>query len=225
MFPAASQRTGSQSASRTDVRSFLDEERVRSIYYQESARLAAQVTGGSQAYVSDHLVRRRDAGREPLSFGRRGHRGVASANGRVHNDYTEASGARRLALVFKDDRLAASIRRYCIVNIWRSIAGPMLNTPLALCDSRSIHAKDLIVADVMYPERTGEIYMVTHSAGHRWSHFSHMDRPEALVFKQYDSQVSGVSRFTPHAAFDYPGEPDGTPLRESIELRCLVIYQ
>ena len=52
-----------------------------------------------------------------------------------------------------------------------------------------------------------------------------MDRHEALVFKQYDSQVSGVARFTPHAAFDHPDTLLDAPLRESIELRCLVIYE
>jgi hypothetical protein len=51
-----------------------------------------------------------------------------------------------------------------------------------------------------------------------------MDRHEALIFKQYDSQVSGTARYTPHAAFDLPDTPSDAPLRESIEIRCLVIY-
>ena len=51
-----------------------------------------------------------------------------------------------------------------------------------------------------------------------------MDRHEALVFKQYDSQMSGVSRFTPHVAFDLPCTPRDAPLRESIEVRVLVTF-
>jgi hypothetical protein len=51
-----------------------------------------------------------------------------------------------------------------------------------------------------------------------------MDRHEALVFKQYDSQVSGVACFTPHSAFDLPDIPPAAPLRRSIEIRCLVTY-
>jgi hypothetical protein len=43
-----------------------------------------------------------------------------------------------------------------------------------------------------------------------------------LVFKQYDSQVNGVARFTPHAAFDLPDIATDAPLRQSIEIRCLV---
>ena len=117
------------------------------------------------------------------------------------------------------------MRRYCIVNIWRSIKGPVLDTPLAVCDARSVMAKDLVNAEVRYPRRTGEIYLATHSPAHRWSYFSAMDRHEALVFKQYDSQLSGVSRYTPHAAFDHPDAPADAPLRESIEARCLVVFE
>lgn len=46
-----------------------------------------------------------------------------------------------------------------------------------------------------------------------------------LVFKQYDSRTDGVARFTPHAAFDLPDIPPEAPLRESIEIRCLVVYE
>lgn len=63
-----------------------------------------------------------------------------------------------------------------------------------------------------------------HSARHRWAYFSEMTRDEALVFKQHDSQVNGAARFTPHSAFDIPDVPPDAPLRESIEIRCLVIY-
>jgi len=52
-----------------------------------------------------------------------------------------------------------------------------------------------------------------------------MDRHEALIFKQYDSQINGTARFTPHSAFDLPDVPPDTPLRESIEVRCLVVFE
>jgi hypothetical protein len=208
----------------TAVKDFLDEDAVRTVYYREAAELALAVTGAKRAHVFDHLVRRRESDRAPLSFGRRGTNGLAAANGRVHNDYTEASGQKRLGLVVGDAQALASVERYAIVNIWRSIKGPVLDTPLAVCDARTLAATDLVVSEVRYPRRTGEIYLATHARRHRWSYFSEMDRHEALVFKQYDSQVSGVARFTPHAAFDHPDMPADAPLRESIELRCLVIY-
>jgi hypothetical protein len=59
-----------------------------------------------------------------------------------------------------------------------------------------------VAAEIRYPERTGEIYLVRHAARHQWAYFPGMDRHEALIFKQYDSQINGTARFTPHSAFD-----------------------
>lgn len=209
----------------TAVTDFFDDDVVRTVYYREAAELALVVTGATRAHVFDHLVRRREHDRAALSFGRRGTHGLAAANGRIHNDYTEASGQKRLGLVIDDAEAVTRVERYAIVNIWRSIKGPVLDTPLAVCDARTLGVTDLVIGEVRYPRRTGEIFFVTHSRRHRWCYFSRMDRHEALVFKQYDSQVSGVARFTPHAAFDHPSTPPDAPLRESIELRCLVIYE
>jgi hypothetical protein len=207
------------------VKDFFDEDAVRSVYYAEAVELALAVTGAKRAYVFDHLVRRREPQRAALTFGRRGEDGVAAANGRIHNDYTEASGRSRLNRILTDPAVAAKVRRYSIVNVWRSIKGPVLDTPLAVCDARTVLAADLVSSDVRYPRRTGEIYVALHSPLHRWSYFSAMDRHEALVFKQFDAQVSGVARFTLHAAFDHPQPPADAPCRESIELRCLVVYE
>jgi len=207
------------------VTDYGDERAITKTYYEEMADLACAVTGATHAYVFDHLVRKREPGRPALTFGRRGGGVKAAANGRIHNDYTEESGRKRLGLVLKDAGALAAVERYSIVNVWRSIKGPILDTPLAVCDSQTLSATDLVSSEVRYPTRTGEIYLLTHSPRHRWSYFSAMDRHEALIFKQYDSQVSGVARYTPHAAFDLPNTPPDAPLRESIEIRCLVVYE
>ncbi|MCW5658673.1 MAG: methyltransferase [Burkholderiaceae bacterium] len=203
------------------VASFAAEEQIRSVYYAECEALALQLTGGRRALVFDHLLRRAD--RAQLNFGRRRKGEPAAANGRIHNDYTEASGKRRLAMVLGDPAEVATVGRYCILNFWRSVAGPVRDMPLAVCDARSIQAAELVAGQVRYPRRTGEIYYLLHSTRHRWSYFSEMQRDEVLVFKQYDSQVSGTTRFTPHAAFTLPDIAPDTPPRESIELRCLVV--
>jgi hypothetical protein len=207
----------------SDVANFRDEDKIRNVYYGECTDLACLVTGGKRGYVFDHQVRKREAGRPSLTFGRHGDGSNPAAAGRIHNDYTEDSGRSRLALVVGDADKAKAVQRYCIVNIWRSIAGPIVDTPLAVCDSRSVSASDLQVSEIRYRSRNGEIYLLAHSPRHCWFYYSEMDRQEALVFKQYDSQVSGVARYTPHAAFDLPSIPADAPLRESIETRCLVV--
>lgn len=208
----------------TSMVDFRDEDAILSRYYPEAAELARRVTGAEQAYIFDHLVRRRETGRPALSFGRKGDGSRPGAAGRVHNDYSEASGQKRFEIAALDHKVRSSVQRFAIVNIWRSIRGKVMDTPLAVCDARTISAKDLVVTDILYPHRSGEIYLVQQSSRHAWAYFSEMDSHEALVFKQYDSQVNGVARFTPHSAFDLPDIPPDAPLRESIEIRCLVTY-
>jgi hypothetical protein len=206
------------------VTDFTDEDAIRNRYYAEAAELAKYVTGADHAHIFDHQVRRREAGRPTLTFGRHGDGSRPGAAGRIHNDYTESSGQKRFDMLPLDEKVRATAQRFAIVNIWRSIGGKIVDTPLAVCDARSISVKDLVVTDLYYRDRSGELYLVQESSRHRWAYFSEMDRGEALVFKQYDSQVNGVARFTPHSAFDLPDIPPDAPLRQSIEIRCLVTY-
>lgn len=208
----------------TSIVDFANEDLIRRRYYAETAELAKCVTGAEHAYIFDHLVRRREAGRPPLGFGRQGGGNRPGAAGRVHNDYSENSGTSRFVLEALNHEIRSPVQRYAIVNIWRAIHGKVIDTPLALCDARTISAQHLVATDILYPHRNGEIYLVHESPRHRWAYFSEMDRHEALIFKQYDTQVNGVARFTPHSAFDLPDIPPDAPLRESIEVRCLVTY-
>lgn len=203
---------------------FRDEQAIKTRYYPEAAELAIRVTGADRAYIFDHTIRRREAGRPNLNFGREGNGSRPGAVGRVHIDYSEMSGQKRFEIVAAEHQIRSPTQRFSIVNIWRSIRGKILDTPLAVCDARTVSATDLVPTDIHYLHRSGEIYLVQHSPLHKWAYFPEMDRHEALVFKQYDSQVSGIARFTPHTAFDLPEIPPGAPLRESIEIRCVVTY-
>ena len=207
----------------TALRDHGDEDEIRRIYYPELEALALAATGGQRAYVFDHLVRENMQAGE-LDFGRAARGQTAAPNARIHNDYTERSGRRRLAMVLGEGADTGANARYCIVNLWRSLRGPVLDTPLAVCDARGIDASDLVEAEVRYPRRTGEIYVVLPSQRHRWWYYPGMDRHEVLVFKQYDSRWSGVARLVPHAAFAHPDAPAGASPRLSIEARCLVLF-
>lgn len=207
----------------TDLGDFLDDGAVGQRYYPEAAALALLATGGTRAHVFDHLVRRRQPGEPAITLGARPGSPYPGPAGRVHNDYSEASGAKRFGLVLEGQ---SPQERYCIVNLWRSIGRvPVLDTPLAVCDARSVEPANIVASEIRYPSRTGEIYLVRHNPAHSWAYFSAMQRDEVLIFKQYDSQREGVARFTPHAAFDLPEIPLGWPPRQSIEVRCLVTFE
>lgn len=199
-----------------------DDAQIRARYYPEVEAIACEAAGGARALCFDHQIRRRSRDEQQLTFGRQN--AQASAVGRVHNDYSEASGLARLGLVLRDDVAQARVRRYAVVNVWRPLIEPVIDAPLAMCDARSVMAQDLVAAEIRYPGRSGEIYVLKHAPQHRWHYFPHMTKREVLVFKQYDAQASGVSRFTPHAAFLDPAAPADAPLRASIEARCLVLF-
>ena len=206
---------------------FLDKDEVVRHYYPEVAELALAVSGASRAFVFDHLLRKRQPG-APQGFGRiDGHR--PGAAGRVHCDFTPASARRRLELELGGADAANKVKRYSIVNLWRPIRHPVLDAPLAMCDARSVAPDDLVASDIIYADRTGEIYQALHNPTHRWSYFSAMTRDEVLIFKQYDALYTDgiakdVAKPTPHAAFEHPHAPDDAPPREGIEIRCLLIY-
>lgn len=209
------------------VRDFFDNEEVLKVYYPEMAALALAASGAHRAFVFDHLLRRREPG-PPQAFGRRDGARPGAA-GRVHCDFTPASAQRRLELELGLQAgwqlgHAPAPRRYSIVNLWRSIRHPVLDAPLALCDARSVAPADLVESDIFYPARRGEIYQALHNEQQRWWYFSAMTRDEVLVFKQFDSDPGAPARFTPHAAFAHPHTPAGVPLRESIEIRCLLVF-
>jgi hypothetical protein len=207
----------------SEVGDFRNEAEVIDRYYPEVAELALAATGGTQAHVFDHLLRQREPGRPAMTLGARGGSRLAGPAGRVHNDYSDASGARRFELVLPGQMASG---RFCIINVWRSIREtPVLDTPLALCDARTVDASDLVASEIRYPKRDGEIYLVRHSPDQRWSYISEMRKAEVLLFKQYDSDRGQQARFTPHAAFDHPASPPDAPPRTSIEVRCLVTFQ
>ena len=140
----------------------------------------------------------------------------------MHNDYTEWSGPQRVRDLLPEDEAEALLKnRMAVVQVWHPIRGPVLSSPLAICDARSVLAEDLIPAERHHKDRVGEIYQLAFNPEHRWNWFPEMQQNEALVFKCYDSEKDGRARFTAHSSFDHPATPVDAPPRESIEIRYL----
>jgi len=113
--------------------------------------------------------------------------------------------------------------RFGIVNVWRPIRGPVVDSPLALCDARTFTDDDLIASDLVYPHVRGETSSVAYGRGHRWYYFSDMQPDEAILIRVHDSADDGRARLSFHTSFDNPLAV-GAPPRESIEVRCLVFF-
>lgn len=209
---------------RSKVRDFYDTDEIRKTYYPEAERLLIEATGAVKVHVFDHTVRRRADGRPPLDSGRPGDAGLRGPVGRVHNDFTADSAPVRLRLELSAQADELLRLRFAVINVWRSIRGPILDAPLAVCDARSLAPGDLVPSDLIYKDRTGEIYQVRHNAAHRWFYVSALQEDEALLLKCYDSADDGRARFAPHTAFEDPGTPANALPRQSIELRTFVFY-
>ena len=91
----------------------------------------------------------------------------------VHNDYTEKSGPQRVRDLLPPDEAEARLKkRFVEINVWRNIAhDPVEMSPLGFVDSESIAPRDLAVCDLVYADRTGEIYIGVYNADHRWYYF------------------------------------------------------
>jgi hypothetical protein len=167
--------------------------------------------------VFDHTLRR--IGGDDASSARRAPVHV------VHNDYTDKSGPQRVRdLLPEGEAEAALARRFAIVNVWRSINGPVTDTPLAFADARTVAAGDWIATDLKYPDRTGEVYRVGFNPEHRWFYVATLQPDEILLLKTYDSARDGRARFMPHTAFRDPATRPGTEKRQSIESRVLAFF-
>jgi hypothetical protein len=194
---------------------YYDEADVIDRYYGSCAELVRRATGAQLVLAFDHNVRC-DTGK---ACGRRlrGGNRVEGPAALVHNDYTAASAARRLAMLsgpptFLKERLRAALgdtsllsadigddalagrRRFAFVNVWRPIE-QIESKPLACVDATTVSGGELVPLTVHHAGQsaTGGIYFASHRPEHRWFHFPALTRDEVLLIKQWDSH-GGLAR-------------------------------
>jgi len=207
----------------TVVEDFNDEGVIRAEYYPETEKLLKETTGASRVVLFDHTIRRNDPSvtedtpekRHPAT--------------QVHVDQTTESSqvrVRRHLSAEEAEAFLASGQRFQIINFWRPITNPAFDFPLALCDYRSVDARnDLVPTALIYPTHEGETNSVKFSNDHKWYYLRGMKQEEAVLIKCFDSVQDGsVAVFTPHTAFVDPSTPVDAPFRQSIEMRALVFY-
>jgi hypothetical protein len=202
----------------TAVTDFLDSAQIENIYNPEIEKIVAAATGASRVLVFDHTLRVADEAtrttqklREPVRV--------------VHNDYTDLSGPQRVRdLLPPDEAEAALKKRYVYVNVWRSISGTVEEAPLGICDAQSLAEGDMILMDLKYKDRVGEIHRTRYNPHHRWVYFPRMEPDEIILLKCYDTERDGRARWTAHTAFDDPTSPANAAPRQSIETRTIAFY-
>lgn len=201
----------------TAVRDFFDPQELEKVYYPEVEKLVQDVTGAPRVLIFDHTLRSADeATREKLQ--------IREPVNAMHNDYTEHSAPQRLRDLLPAEADTLLQGRFQIVQVWRPINVPAQRSPLALCDASTLADDDLILTELHYEHRIGEIYHLGYNPAHRWFYFPDMQPEEALVFKVYDSVTDGRARYTAHGAFVHPSAPATAPPRQSIEVRAMTFF-
>jgi hypothetical protein len=202
---------------RSAVHSFYDEDELRRVGYPETANLVRSVTGAADVIVFDHNIRGRGGRQKALAAG-----AVKLPVFHAHTDFSGESALARAGAVL--GRAPVPGRRMAAINVWRPIAEPLRDCPLAICDAASVDERDLLAADLLYPDRTGQIYYVKYNPAHRWYYASDMRTDEAWIFKNCDTATDGRARFAPHTAFvDTTPHPAVAP-RESVEFRTFAFF-
>ncbi|KAF9260891.1 hypothetical protein L218DRAFT_906313 [Marasmius fiardii PR-910] len=207
--------------SATKHQAFTDDDEIEREYYPESIELIKKLTGASKVVLFDHTIRRRREGESGTDPKKR----IPVA--RVHVDQTPKAAVNRVRRHLPPEEAGVLLQhRFQIINLWRPISHAAWDWPLALCDFRSVDLeKDFVPVDLVYRDRVGETFGVQWNPDHQWKYLRGMTPEELVLIKCYDSVNDGsVAVLTPHTAFADPTTPDGSPMRESIEIRALVFY-
>jgi len=228
---------------------------IESVYYQEMEQLIQQTLGADRVFVLASQVRNSNKATElnPRELNpfeeKTPTRGKAEANwapvqvssyaSKVHTDFTGSKSAEKF---YRAAGIPEGVKvRYMLLNGWRNISDtePVYNHPLALLDSKSVTAEEMLrvneqlqhgarcqFRDGMSTAECAEQYRLTPSrAGeHQWWYYPHMRKDEVLLFKQFDSDPSRTSRFTFHSSFSDPEVQADLPKRESVEVRAMAIF-
>ncbi|KAF9259757.1 hypothetical protein L218DRAFT_873960 [Marasmius fiardii PR-910] len=198
----------------------LDDSKEREEYHRESGEIVKEITGATHVVLyepwsndSPTVRRLRPGVGEPDWKKRR-------PAAQVHVDVSTSAAIETLhehaPPEIKD---TLHTRRFQMINLWRPIKHAAYDWPLALCTYDSV---DLDSDLFTILRKHGEIG-VKYNPNHRWKYLRGMTPDDILLLKNYDTDNT-VAVFSPHAAFEDPTTPEGTPPRESIELRFLVIY-
>ena len=209
----------------TQCSDMSDQEMVESILYKEYADLLQDLTGCTKVKVTQHQYRNGYGGlpKGDPRAARATPNGSEGVYGGIHSDVTPYSEPGWKPLV--EDR------HFQVFNFWQSTdrTRPIQVMPLSLCDMDSVDLSDMIYADSWNQTKNPRklvSYRLAFNKDQRWYYYPNMQPDELLIFKQYDSMEDAPNRrCVYHGAIELPDTPNDAPLRESIEVRLLALYE
>ncbi|KAF2655409.1 amidase signature enzyme [Lophiostoma macrostomum CBS 122681] len=189
----------------------LEDEESITQHIRELESLVKDATGARMALTFDYQIRKRELDRESPQI-----RPVSTF---VHIDITPSAAEDRIRFSFPEIADSILNQRYRILSVWHPLVSPILDYPLAVCDSRTLPEDDLIESDFIYPNFESETFMVFPNVAHKWYYMSEQCRDDVLLLVNFDSEKNIR---VPHSGFELPPDMRVSRLRESFEMRVIV---
>lgn len=194
---------------------FSDQTDFEARYYPAVSRLVKDLTGASEVFAFMGIWR----GGEDDKGG-----GPALS---AHVDFNEAAVRAQLDRLAPGREAEFANKRLVNINVWRGTK-PVENSPLAVCDARSVEKSDFLRVSFGKPEGGFKEGMpaglnMAFNPKHEWYYFPDMQPDEALVFRLFDTGNPDW-KMTGHTAIVDPTSRLGAPKRESFEVRTIAVF-
>eukprot|EP00441_Pelagodinium_beii_P040215 CAMPEP_0197632406 /NCGR_PEP_ID=MMETSP1338-20131121/9173_1 /TAXON_ID=43686 ORGANISM="Pelagodinium beii, Strain RCC1491" /NCGR_SAMPLE_ID=MMETSP1338 /ASSEMBLY_ACC=CAM_ASM_000754 /LENGTH=260 /DNA_ID=CAMNT_0043203969 /DNA_START=52 /DNA_END=834 /DNA_ORIENTATION=- len=220
-------------------------ERVQT-YYKEVEQLLMQQTGADAAFSFVHAMRvpKRDRVKAEAGYASYWHTDQShnSWSARLH-ELLELGSWEEVGPPGLDEvaaKRAARAQRYAVVTAWRYLgpADACRESHLAIVDPASVDASDVIDFSLIARSLEGGNYRLRAPAPgaaskHACYYYPDMLRNEVLCFTVYDSKPNSEmkAKFATmpapscfHGAFSDPSASEDEPPRESVDVRCLLVW-
>ena len=207
------------------ITDYDDQQQVTTVLYNKFEDLVKRLTNCVDVTVTQHQYRNGygNLNENHPSHHRPTANGSEGSYAGIHSDVTPWSESGWKNLV--------NGRHFQVYNLWCSTRpeGTIEVMPLSICDMNSVDPDDMICADSWGQSDTRArlvSYRLVSNENQRWFYFPHMTPGEVLVFKQYDTmQEKPNMRCTFHGAVNNRDIKDDEPLRETIEVRLIALFQ
>lgn len=196
-------------------------QKVEGEFWDECAALIKKHTGAKEVYPYHWLHRRTPSAAMVNPF--KEIRGKPITHFHIDNDFGTAEGNLRMRLGDEEAERWLKHKHWQIINIWKPVGDPASQYPLAMLDTSNLNwQKDVEVVHTRNNYKKN-VNAVKYREGFNYYYVKDLRPDEALLFRDFDSREGGLIGI-PHAAIADTNSPENGPLRRSIEIRCLVLY-
>ena len=197
------------------IMDFENAESVTEVYRPAIAEFVRELTGASEVFVTNHLIRTEDKSDFNKAYARF-----------VHCDYSLKTARSASLNLLKNRKLDVSKyenAEFAWFNTWQPFDNPVQQNPLAVLDASTIQEGDIV--DYVYggTGKSSTSSMPLRREGHQFYYYKDMLPNEVLLIKQLDTR-RGRSGVSPHTSFIDPNSPIDALPRRSIEVRMLAVF-